>query len=126
MKCYKCFAKFPSISTYCQHIKLCLKSNDKKKCPLCKKEFKSLKVLKYHLILNDCLLQSNGKSLKLCLPLNSPFIISQSAFKKFLQVFTYIPNITFNDAIEFFIHNRVEIKRLLAHLLKTQKSFKIQ
>jgi hypothetical protein len=88
----------------CHHLKICLDKEDHVKCPRCYKILTSIKVLKYHLICNDCISQSesvSGES-SIDIPLNSKFELSQSAFKKFLQVFTFIPDSKFNDLNEFF------------------------
>jgi len=110
----------------CHHLKICLSKNDPIKCSKCFKKFTSIKVLKYHLICNECITQSSGGESINEVPLNSKFELSSSAFKKFLQIFTLISDDKINDSTEFFLTNRDNIKELVIFLLNQLSSLKIQ
>jgi hypothetical protein len=97
----QCEEEFNYIRDFCRHLKHCLTSRDPIKCPECKKRLTSIKVLKYHLLLNECLSQQ-GKGQKISLPNNTLFIESESAFNKFFQVFSLYPSDLYNNSDEFF------------------------
>jgi hypothetical protein len=85
----------------------------------------SAKVLKYHLKLNECNLQT-GSGEFLNNPPNSIFIRTESAFQKFLQVFSYKPESIINDSTKFLLEIRKEIKNLLFFAISKLKSIKDQ
>jgi len=104
----------------------CLGSADPIKCPDCHKRLTSIKVLKYHLLLNECVTQTGSGQNKINLPLNSIFIESESAFNKFFQVFTFTPSDTFNDSSELFIKYKNNFKDLFDQVLKRLNNIKFQ
>jgi hypothetical protein len=126
MKCFKCGLVFYSIYLLCNHLKNCLDKKGPIKCSLCSKRLTSIKSLKYHLICNECKISPYGSKFELDVPLNSKFVLTQSAFKKFLSVFVLKPDRIFNDSNDFFLSYRNDIKELIIFCLKSLTSLKIQ
>jgi hypothetical protein len=72
-------------------------------------------------------LQSEGQlNFKLPNSLNSIFILNESAFKKFLQVYTLQPSKLMIDSDEFFITYKNDIKELISYILLEQPGIKLQ
>ncbi len=124
--CDKCKKQFSDVKTYCRHLKTCLENSDPIKCPDCRKRLTSIKALKYHLVLNECVSQSGAGQKKIKLNNDTIFTESESAFNKFLQVFTFTPEPKYNDSNEFFNKFKNDFKELFVYVLKSLKNFKFQ
>ncbi len=72
LDCQDCKEVFTDIKEFYHHIKLCLTNAKQVKCPLCYKCYTSPKVLKYHLLLNECIIQTGG-DLSIDVPKHSIF-----------------------------------------------------
>ncbi len=86
---------------------------------------KSIKLLKSHIECNDCINQIGG-SINLSEINTTIFKPINSAFKKFLQEFSYEPTQKYNDSTLFFLSHYNDFKLFVESLLNELTNIKIQ
>jgi hypothetical protein len=122
--CSTCNFICENSKAYFNHLSICNKSKKLIKCPYCQKRLTSIKSLKYHFDLNECVNQQGGQLPEL--NNESVFKVQKSAFKKFIEEYYYEPEDIYNDANEFFLSYQKEFKSLYKTILTTVNNVKTQ